>query len=174
MKNKNDMKLLNVDERESMGESNFRRGYNCTQSVVLTFADVYGLSEDLALRVSASFGAGMGRMRMTCGAVSGMFLLAGLENGSVVAGDLVGRGKNYETVRELADKFKAETGSIICAELLGLNSTQMKEEGAMPSARTTEYYRKRPCPKMVGLACRIYAEFLNARVKEAESSGSEK
>lgn len=174
MKNKNDMKLLNVDECESMGESNFRRGYNCTQSVVLTFADVYGLSEDLALRVSASFGAGMGRMRMTCGAVSGMFLLAGLENGSVVAGDLVGRGKNYETVRELADKFKAETGSIICAELLGLNLAQMKEEGAMPSARTTEYYRKRPCPKMVGLACRIYAEFLNARVKEAESNGSEK
>lgn len=161
------MELLNVEEREAMGESNFRRGYNCTQSVVLTFADVYGLSEELALRVSASFGAGMGRMRMTCGAVSGMFLLAGLETGSVVAGDLVGRGKNYEAVRELANKFKAETGSIICAELLGLNQAQVNAEGATPSARTAEYYRKRPCPKMAGLACRIYAEFLNARMLNA-------
>ncbi len=162
------MELLNVEEREAAGESNFKRGYNCTQSVVLTFADVYGLSEELALRVSASFGAGMGRMRMTCGAVSGMFLLAGLENGSVIAGDLVGRGENYESVRELAGKFKAETGSITCAELLGLKPAQMKDESAMPSARTADYYRKRPCPKMVGLACRIYAEFLNTRRMEYE------
>ena len=165
------MKLLDVEEREAAGEANFRRGYNCAQSVMLTFADIYGLSEELALRVSASFGAGMGRMRMTCGAVSGMFLLAGLENGSVIAGDLVGRGRNYESVRELAEKFKVETGSIICAELLGLKPAQIKEESSRPSARTADYYRKRPCPKMVGLACRIYAEFLNARSIEAEKEG---
>ena len=160
-------KLLDVEERERRGMENFKRGYNCAQSVVLAFADVYGLSEDMALRVSASFGAGIGRMRLTCGGANGMFLLAGLENGSVVAGDLKGRGDNYKLVQELAARFKQEVGSLMCAELLGLKPGA--KEGAMPSERTAEYYRKRPCVGMVGLGCRIYAEMLNERRRGKES-----
>ena len=90
-----------------------------------------------------------------------MFLLAGLENGSVIAGDLNGRGENYRLVQELAAEFKEEAGSLICAELLGLNKKQ--KESPMPSERTAEYYRKRPCVEMVGLGCRIYAKMLNKR-----------
>ena len=155
------MEKLDVEERERRGMENFKKGYTCAQAVVLAFADVYGLSEDMALRVSASFGAGIGRMRLTCGGANGMFLLAGLENGSVVAGDLKGRGDNYQLVQDLAARFKQETGSLICAELLGLKPGV--KEGTMPSARTNEYYRKRPCVGMVGLGCRIYAEMLNER-----------
>lgn len=155
------MDKLDIEERVRRGKENFLKGYNCSQSVVLAFADVYGLSDDMALRVSASFGAGIGRMRFTCGGANGMFLLAGLENGSVVAGDLKGRGENYRLVQELAARFKQEAGSLICAELLGLNKEQ--KEGPMPSERTAEYYRKRPCVEMVGLGCRIYAEMLNER-----------
>ena len=155
------MEKLNEEEREKRGMENFLKGYNCSQSVVLAFADVYGLSEDMALRMSASFGAGIGRMRLTCGGANGMFILAGLENGSVVAGDLKGRGDNYQLVQELAARFKKEAGSLICAELLGLKPKQV--EGTMPSERTAEYYRKRPCVKMVGLGCRVYAEVKNER-----------
>ena len=155
------MEKLDVEEREKRGMENFLKGYNCSQSVVLAFADVYGLSQDMALRVSASFGAGIGRMRITCGGANGMFLLAGLENGSVVAGDLKGRGEKYQLVQDLAARFKQEAGSLICAELLGLKPKQV--EGTMPSERTAEYYRKRPCVKMVGLGCRIYAEMMNER-----------
>lgn len=155
------MEKLDIKEREQRGMDNFKKGYNCAQSVVLAFADVYGLSPEMALRVAASFGAGIGRMRLTCGGANGMFLLAGLENGSVVAGDLKGRGDNYQLVQDLATRFKAEAGSLICAELLGLKP--MQKEGTMPSERTAEYYRKRPCVNMVGLGCRIYAEMMNER-----------
>ena len=78
-------KLLDVEERERRGMENFKRGYNCAQSVVLAFADVYGLSEDMALRVSASFGAAIGRMRLTCGGANGMFQLVGLDENSLFA-----------------------------------------------------------------------------------------
>lgn len=164
------MEKLNVAEREQRGMDNFKRGYNCAQSVVLAFADVYGLSDEMALRVAASFGAGIGRMRLTCGGANGMFLLAGLENGSVIAGDLKGRGDNYQFVQELAARFKQEAGSLICAELLGLKPGL--KEGTMPGERTAEYYRKRPCVGMVGLGCRIYAEMLNERHGYAENDSN--
>ena len=77
------MMKINVEERMERGREWFKKGYNCSQAVVAAFADVYGIDPNLGLRMAASFGGGMGRMRLTCGAVSGMFILAGLENGSV-------------------------------------------------------------------------------------------
>ena len=84
----------------------FKNGYNCSQSVVAAFADMYGFTEEQALRMSASFGGGIGRMRETCGAACGMFILAGLEKGSVVAGDHAGKAANYALVQELAAEFR--------------------------------------------------------------------
>ncbi|MEF9924879.1 MAG: C-GCAxxG-C-C family protein [Muribaculaceae bacterium] len=150
---------IDIEQRAAQGVEFFKKGYNCAQSVVLTFADIYGLSEDLALRISASFGGGIGRMRLTCGAASGMFILAGLENGTVIAGDTLGRGANYQLVQNLAHEFEKRNGSLICATLLGIRSGKI--ETAMPSQRTLEYYSNRPCSKMVEEACRIYAEHLN-------------
>lgn len=150
---------VNVEERVKLGMDLFKSGYNCSQAVVAAFADVYGLDRDLALRLASSFGGGFGRMRLTCGTVSGMGMLAGLENGSTDAGDNAAKGRNYELVQSLANKFKGETGSIICAEMLGLKP--MAATPSTPEARTPEYYRKRPCVELVGLACRIYAEHLN-------------
>lgn len=150
---------VNVEEREKLGKELFKSGYGCAQSVAAAFADVYGIDRDLMLRIASSFGGGFGRMRLTCGTVSGMGMLAGLENGSVEARDSAAKGKNYELVQSLAGKFKAKTGSIICAEMLGLKP--MAPTPATPEARTPEYYRKRPCVELVGLACRIYAEHLN-------------
>ena len=69
----------------------FMSGYNCSQSVVAAFADMYGFTQEQALRMSASFGGGIGRMREICGAACGMFLLAGLETGATEAADREGR-----------------------------------------------------------------------------------
>lgn len=103
-------------------------------------------------------------MRQTCGAACGMFLLAGLETGCTDPSNREGKGANYAVVQQLAEKFKAENGSIICAELLGLKPKAPTP--SEPEARTAEYYKKRPCVKMVETAARIFAEFLTERQKE--------
>ena len=140
----------------------FKSGFNCSQSVVAAFADMYGFSEEQALRMSASFGGGIGRMRQTCGAACGMFLLAGLEKGAIDGKDREGKAANYALVQELAEEFKKRNGSMICAELLGLK----KPEGSsIPEARTEQYYSKRPCIKMVEEAARIWVEYLKMQQK---------
>ena len=138
----------------------FMKGYNCAQSVTAAFADLYGLTEEQTLLASASFGGGMGRMRLTCGTVTGMFLLAGLESGTTNPDDRELKARNYAMVRELAERFKAENGSIVCSELLQMGN---KTESAMPSERTAAYYKKRPCPELVRCAARIYAQMLEEK-----------
>jgi C_GCAxxG_C_C family probable redox protein len=156
---------IDIEERARLGEQNFLKGFNCAQSVVATFADLFPEADaEQLLKVAASFGGGMGRLRMTCGAVTGMFMLAGLENGSNTPGNLDARAKNYALVQELAAQFKQENDSLICAELLGLRSGQI--EPPRPSERTTEYYRSRPCPKLVACACRIFARHLANKQQE--------
>ena len=70
-----------MEDRIQKAVELFKQGYNCSQSICAAFADMYGYTEEQALRMSASFGGGIGRMRMTCGAACGMFILAGLETG---------------------------------------------------------------------------------------------
>ncbi|MDY4148268.1 MAG: C-GCAxxG-C-C family protein [Paludibacteraceae bacterium] len=142
-----------IEQRAARAQELFEQGFNCAQAVFASCADVYGVdNESLALRLSASFGGGMGRMRMTCGAACGMFMLAGLHNGSAIAGDKTGKMNNYALVQDLAARFKAENGSIVCAELLGIAP---KPQSPMPAERTDDYYKKRPCVELVKLAVRI-------------------
>ena len=101
-----DRQMLNA-RVEQAGEL-FGSGYNCSQSVVAAFADLYGVERELALRMSAPFGGGIGRMRETCGAACGLFMLTGLENGSTEAGDRKGKGNNYKLVQELAAEFRRQ------------------------------------------------------------------
>lgn len=137
----------------------FKEGYNCSQSVVAAFADMYGLTNEQALKVSASFGGGIGRMRQTCGAACGLFMLAGLETGCTEGKDREGKEENYKVVQQLAEEFRKRNGSLICAELLGLSKTAPTP--TTPEERTNEYYKKRPCVKMVEEAARIWCEYLS-------------
>lgn len=146
-----------IEKRAERAKELFRQGFNCSQAVVAACADIYGLDEQTALRVAASFGGGIGRMRQTCGAACGMFLLAGLENGSATPGDAEGKKNNYAFVQDLAAKFKDENGSIICSELLGIAP---RPQEPTPEARTEAYYQKRPCVDMVASAVKIYLESL--------------
>jgi len=150
-----------IEMRAQRAMELFKQGYNCSQAVFAACADLYGITdEQLALRLSASFGGGMGRMRLVCGAASGMFMLAGLHNGSATPHDNDGKMANYAFVQQLAGEFKNTYGSLICAELLGLapkGSCPTKLElDPRPEERTPQYYEKRPCSEMVAQAVRIY------------------
>ena len=148
-----------IEQRVERAMALFMQGFNCSQSVFAACADLYGIEDQaLALRLSASFGGDTGRMRQTCGAACGMFMLAGLENGSAIEGDAEGKKQNYALVQELASKFKSENGSLICSELLGIAP---KPQEPTPEARTHSYYQKRPCVEMVASAVRIFLTHLD-------------
>ena len=157
-----------IETRAQRAVDLFKQGYNCSQAVFASCADIYGIEDqDLALRLSASFGGGMGRMRLVCGAASGMFMLAGLHNGSATPHDNNGKMENYAFVQHLAGDFKAKYGSLICAELLGLAPKGSTMEflpaetlRPKPEERTQQYYEKRPCSEMVAEAVRIYLRSL--------------
>lgn len=151
------------EERIQRAVELFKSGYNCSQAVVAAYADLYGFTEVQAFRMAASFGGGIGRMRQTCGAACGLFLLAGLETGAVDGADQAGKSRNYEVVQALAEQFRQENGSIICADLLGLNKQAPTPHE--PEARTPEYYKKRPCAMMVESAARLFAQFLETQNK---------
>ena len=113
--------------------------------------------------MSSGFGGGMGRLREVCGSVSGMFLVAGLLYGYDSPETGQRKTELYGKIQELAHKFEEKNGSIICRELLGLS---VKEEPPVPEARTQEYYKKRPCPELVGMAAEILADFVEKNPPE--------
>lgn len=135
---------------------NFTDGYNCAQAVLLTFSDLTKLDTDTALRLSSSFGGGMGRLREVCGAVSGMFMVAGLLCGQ---DSLVHEQKmaHYARIQALAAKFREQNGSIICRELI--KGTE-KDPSYVPEKRTPEYYKKRPCAMLCADAADILAQYI--------------
>ena len=133
-------------------EENFVNGYNCTQAVFLAFSDLYQMDMATAARLSSSFGGGMGRLREVCGAVSGMFLVAGMLYGYDMPGDLEGKKEHYARIQQLARAYEEENGSIVCRELLRLDR---KRDLPVPEERTAEYYKKRPCKKLVRMAAAI-------------------
>lgn len=132
--------------------NNFKSGYNCAQAVFLAFAPDFGLDKETALKLSSSFGGGMGRLREVCGAVSSMFAIAGLIKGYTEPNNDTIKGEHYARIQSLAEKFKSEHKTIICRELLGL------PEGAdepTPSKRTEQYYKERPCEYFIRTAAEI-------------------
>lgn len=147
-----------MEERIERAVSFFKNGYNCAQAVVAAYADLYEFTPEQAYRMASSFGGGIGRMRETCGAACGLFMLAGLQTGAVDGGDREGKAANYALVQQLAKEFRERNGSINCGELLGLKP--LTPISTTPEERTEEYYIKRPCVKMVEEAAKIWAEYL--------------
>ena len=150
---------VNPQERAEQARKYFTSGYNCAQSVFLAYRDITGIDEVLAATISAPFGGGMGRLREVCGAVSGMTMVAGFIAPNSQPNDNENKKNCYATVQALAEEFRAENGSIICRELLGL--AQQKDDPT-PSPRTGEYYKRRPCAEYVAIAARILGEKINS------------
>lgn len=123
----------------------FREGYNCAQSVFVAYCDLTGLDVQTALRLSASFGGGMGRLREVCGAVSGALMVLGMLRAPADPTDQEAKALHYARVQELARRFRERNETIICRELLG----EMAGSGHVPEKRTEAYYKMRPCERFV-------------------------
>ena len=154
--------------------ANHKKGYNCSQSVFVTYADLFGLDKETALKVSASFGAGIGRMREVCGAACGMFMAAGMLTGQTEGADQAAKKRNYDMVQRLAEEFKKENGgTYICRELLanaGAKAAAVSgaDGNTTPEARSEDYYKKRPCLKTIEGAAGIIERVLFAGQFEEE------
>ena len=133
----------------------FLKGYNCSQAVVLAYGDVTGLDPELAARLASSFGGGMGRLREVCGAVSGMFLVAGYLYGYTDPDAPAEKKAHYQRIQELAAGFRAQAGSIVCRELL-----KDPPSDPAPTPRTAAFYQTRPCTRMVMLACQLLDQYI--------------
>ena len=152
-----------LEERVQRAVDYFMAGYGCCQSVAAAFSDLYGLDETMAKRIAAGFGGGVGRLRMMCGAVSGIVILVGLDCGQTDGSDREGKSACYKVVQDLLEKFRQENGSIICAEILGLKGHDRAHCTYEASPRTAEYYKTRPCAAKVESAARIFADYLKAK-----------
>ncbi len=149
--------MSNLSEK---AKENFKKGYNCSQAVLSVFCEQFGLDFETAMKISSSFGGGMGRMREVCGTVSGMFMAAGLAY-STSDSSAENKSNQYKIVQELAKRFKDKNGSIICRELLqGVESSA----SPTPSERTETYYKKRPCVELVGDAVEILEEYMKEKI----------
>lgn len=141
----------------------FKEGFNCSQSVFLAFEDMYKMDPKTALMLSSSFGGGMGRLREVCGAVSGMFMTAGVLYGYDDPKDYEAKKIHYERIQLLAKEFEERNGSIVCRQLLGLGEGK---DMPAPEKRTQEYYKKRPCAELVGIAAAIMEQYIIANKVE--------
>ena len=146
--------------RADRAEELFRQGYNCAQSVFAAFADLAGMTTEEAAGIASPFGAGFGKMREVCGAVSGMTLLAGYLQGYSDPSDYESKKELYALIQKMCGEFKEREGSLICRELLGLKKG---EDPGEPAVRTEEYYRSRPCIGACRTAAEIAEKYLEGR-----------
>ena len=114
--------MKSIEERVAEIKDKHTRGYNCAQIVLCSYAEELGIDEETLFRISEGFGAGMGGMMQTCGAVTAMFMALGMANSS---GDLQAcdtKPQTMKKVRELAAEFEKKNGSIVCRELKGIDT----------------------------------------------------
>ncbi|MDD6050898.1 MAG: C-GCAxxG-C-C family protein [Clostridiales bacterium] len=145
-----------MTDREKQATAYFEEGCNCAQAVLMTYADLLGLTPEQAAMVSVGHGGGMGRLRLHCGAFSAAVMLAGALEGPEGA-EKEHRPETYARVQEIHRRFMEINGTISCAELLGRAGVP---ENPTPEERTPEYYAKRPCARIIRSACQIIDDML--------------
>ena len=154
------LKKAEESERGQRAAELFKEGYNCSQAVAMAFSDLIGMDERLLARMTSSFGGGMGRLREVCGAVSGMFFVAGALYGYEEPGSAGQQEKaaHYSRIQELAGEHRAINGSTVRRAQLGLDKPGPHQP--TPELRTAEYYKKRPCGQLVLLAATILEDYI--------------
>ena len=153
-----------IDHVKEAGDL-FLSGYNCAPSVFCAFRDVTGLDLETSLKLSSSFGGGMGRMREVCGSMSAAFMIVGLLYGYTSNTEIDAKGRHYALVQKIAAKFKGKHNTIICRELLaGLKA----DDSPVPSVRDAEYYKKRPCLRFIEDAAGIIDDIIKEKSGEKE------
>jgi C_GCAxxG_C_C family probable redox protein len=128
----------------------FQKGYNCAQSVIGAYAAELGVPEEIALRMAAGFGGGLGRCGEACGAVTGGVMVVGLRSGSAEAGP-VAKHRAYEATQVFIEAFRARNGAITCRDLLGVD---IGDQEAYQRAREEGRF-KSICPDLVRSAAEL-------------------
>ncbi|CAG0926808.1 hypothetical protein TFLX_00213 [Thermoflexales bacterium] len=137
----------------------FQQGFSCSQAVCAAYAPSLGLSRELALKIAAGFGGGMGRQGEVCGAVTGAIMAIGLKTGSIEATDTAAKENAYALTQQVIDQFKDRHGTILCRELLGCDIGQ--PEG-LRQAREAQLFTQR-CPQFVQDAAEIVATLIKEK-----------
>ena len=140
-----------------LAKQNFESGCNCAQAVLLAFSDKTGLDDATAMKLAASFGGGMGKLREVCGAVSAIFMAAGMIYADDHVPTLESKADHYKKIQTLAARFKEENGSYLCRDLL--EGVPVSKDAA-PEERTEQYYKKRPCGELCAIAAQILDDYL--------------
>lgn len=150
-----------INQKRNAATEYFKQGYNCSQAVLAAFIDEIKFDFNVAMRLASSFGGGMGRLREVCGTVSAMFMVLGISLGYDEAKAFDKKTEHYALIQDAAELFKKDhSGTIICRDLLGLNLKPNEKDDFVPEKRTDEYYKKRPCVKIVGDAAELTAKIL--------------
>jgi C_GCAxxG_C_C family probable redox protein len=134
----------------------FNKGFNCSQAIFTAFNEDNGTSEETALKLSCGFGAGCGRLGLTCGAVSGAFMVIGMKYGKFREDDNAAKEKTYAKVREFSQRFIDRNKSINCTELLGCH---LGTSEGMEKAHKEGLIAK-ICPRLVREAAEILNEVI--------------
>jgi len=152
-----------ISDRSAQAVQFFKEGYNCNQSVVLAYSDYFPFDLETLKRLSAPFGAGMGRLREVCGAATGMFMVLGMEIPASNPEDIEAKTKNYEAVQRTAGAFKQRLGSFICADLLEISR---EPQSVVPDDRNAAYYAERPCALCVAVGAEILGKELAKKTND--------
>lgn len=145
-------------------EKLFLEGCNCAQAVFCAFEDVTGIDHETAMKLSSSFGGGIGKLREVCGAFSGAAAVAGALWGYSTTDDHNAKSQHYALIQHIAEKFKEEHGTVICRELLSGIKT---DPSSSPEKRDEKYYKVRPCVKFVITAAEILDLIIEEKEKQA-------
>lgn len=134
----------------------FNEGFSCSQAILSTFGEELNLDKNTAMKIADGFGGGMGRMALTCGAVTGAFMVIGVKYGRISADDREAKQKTTQLVRKFTKKFKEKNKTIVCKELMECDISteegfkQAKEHNLISTL----------CPKFVADAVEILEEIL--------------
>ncbi len=152
---------MTKEERKELAMNYFLQGYNCSQSVVLAFKE-YFKEETLKdiVCISSPFGGGMSRLRETCGAISGAFIVLGKVFGYETPETGIKKANLYELSQEFVSKFTNKYDSIRCYKLL--NKKEGKEV-PVPENRTPDFYAKRPCKEIIGDSAYFLQELIDTK-----------
>lgn len=133
----------------------FNSGFDCSQAILSTYCEEFGLEKETALKLSCGFAAGMSRLGETCGAVTGAYMLIGLKYGKYLPHDNQSKEKSFELVQEFERRFAAQNQSTNCRELLGFDLKNCEKEKALPVIRQV-------CPNAVKSAAEIIESILES------------
>jgi C_GCAxxG_C_C family probable redox protein len=136
----------------------FQQGYSCAQAIFSAFSPMYGLSEELALKIASPFGGGIARLGETCGAVTGAIMVIGLKYGQADRSDPVENQPVYHLCRVLIERFREHNETIRCYELIGIH---LDDPDELRMARENGVFKDH-CRGYVQTAAEILLEILSS------------